>query len=81
MMRKKEALIDTIKNTSENLTKTITETYNNNSKAKENLNGNFSESMNGKGMIAAYLAPSSVDLFTSENTSQFRLKKTKIHLE
>ena len=51
-------LTDTIKNTSENLTKTITETYINNNKAIENLNKKFLELMIDKGMTAPYLASS-----------------------
>ena len=68
-----EPLIDTIKNISENLTKTITETYINNNKAIENSNENILELMNDKSMIAPYLASSLVNLLKPENKSQFRL--------
>ena len=44
-------LTDTIKNTSENSTKTITETYIKNNKGTENLNEKLLELMNDKGMI------------------------------
>ena len=61
-----EPLTDTIKNTSENLTKAITENYINNNKAIENLNEKVLELMNDKGTIATYLASSVVNLFKSE---------------
>ena len=70
-----EPVTDTIKNTSENLTKTMTESYINNNKAIENLNEKVLELMNNKGMIAPYLAASLVKLLKPENKSQFRLKK------
>ena len=68
-------LIDTIKDTSEILTKTITETYIINNKAIENLNEKVLELMNYKGMIPPYLASSSVNFFKPEHKSQIRLKK------
>ena len=46
-----EPLTDAIKNTSENLTKAITENSFKNSKALENFNEKFLELMNDKGMI------------------------------
>ena len=49
-------MTDAIKNTSENITKTITENTINNNKAIENLNEKILELMNDKGMIAPYLA-------------------------
>ena len=70
-----EPLTDTIKNTSENITKTITESSINNNKAIENLNEKFFGLMNDKGMMAPYLASSLVNLFKSENKSQFTLIK------
>ena len=39
------------------------------------------ELMDEKGLIAPYLASSLVNLFRSENKSQFRLRKTLIHLK
>ena len=68
-------MTDEIKNTSDNITKTITENSNNNNKAIENLNETILELMNDKGMIAPYLASSLVILFKPENKSQFRLIK------
>ena len=52
------SLTDAIKDTSEKLTKTVTETYLNNNKAIENINQKVLELMNDKGMIAPYLASS-----------------------
>ena len=70
-----EPVTDTIKSTSEDITKTITETSLKNNKALENLNENVLELMNDKGMIAPYLASSLVNRFTPENKSQFKLTK------
>ena len=68
-------MTDAIKNTSENITKTLTEISINNNKAIENLNEKILELMNDKGLISPYLASSLVNLFKPENKSQFRLKK------
>ena len=68
-------MTDVIKNTSENITKTLTENSVNNNKAIENLNEKILELMDDKGLIAPYLASSLVNLFKPENKSQFRLKK------
>ena len=70
-----EPVTKSLENTSENLTKTITETSINNNKAKDNLNEKVLELMNNNGLIAPYLASSLVNLFKPENKSQFRLKK------
>ena len=75
-----EPMTDAIKDTSENLTKTFTENSINSNKAIENLNERILELMNDKGMMAPYLASSSVNLLKPENKSQFRLKKTFIQL-
>ena len=64
-----------LENTSENLTKAITENSINNNKAIENLNEKILELMDDKGMITSFLASSLVNLFKPENKSQFRLKK------
>ena len=68
-------MTDVIKITSENLTKTNTETYIRNNKAKENLNGKVFELLNDKGMIAPYLASSLVNFSKPEKTSQFGVLK------
>ena len=70
-----EPLTNTLKKTSEIITKTITENSIKYNKAIENLNEKISELMNDKGMIAPYLASSLVNLFKPENKSQFRLRK------
>ena len=68
-------ITDAIKNTSETITKTLTENYINNNKAIENLNEKILELMYDKGLISPYLASSLVNLLKPENKSQFRLKK------
>ena len=70
-----EPLTNTLKKTSENITKTVTENSINNNKAIENLNERILELMNDKGMIAPYLASSLVNLLKPESKSQFRLRK------
>ena len=70
-----EPVTKLLENTSQDITKTLTENSNNNNKAIENLNEKISELMNDKGMIATYLASSLVNLFKPENKSKFRLKK------
>ena len=70
-----EPLTVTIKITSENITKTITETsiYNNN--AIEIIKEKVSELMNDKGMTAPYLASCLVNFIELENKIQFKLIK------
>ena len=70
-----EPVTKSLENTSQDITKTLTENSNNNNKAIENLNEKILELMNDKGMITTYLASSLVNLFKPENKSQFRLKK------
>ena len=64
-------MTDEIKNTSENITKTITENSINNNKAIENLNEKVLESMNDKGLIDSSL----IEVIKSDNKGQFRLTK------
>ena len=68
-------MTDELKNTSEKITKTLTENSINNNKAIENLNEKILELMDEKGMIASYLASSLVEVFKKDNKSQFRLRK------
>ena len=75
MIKVFEPLTDTLKKTSENITKTITENSINNNKAIENLNEKILELMNDKGLIAPYLTTSLVEVFKKDNESQFRLRK------
>ena len=69
-----EPMTDAIKNTSQDKTKTKTETFIKNNKVLENLNEKILDLMNDKGMIAHTLASSLVNLFKPENKSQFRLE-------
>ena len=62
-------MTDEIKDTSENITKTITESSNNNNKAIENLNEKVLESINDKGLIDSSL----IEVIKSDNKGQFRL--------
>ena len=68
-------MTDTIRNTSENVIKTLTEKSINNNKTIENLNEKILELMKEKSLIAPYLISSLVNLFKPENKSQFRLRK------
>ena len=75
MIKVFEPLTDTLKKTSENITKTTTENSINNNKAISDLNEKILELMNDKGMIAPYLTTSLVEVFKKDNKSQFRLRK------
>ena len=68
-------MTDEIKNTSEKITKTLTENSINNNKAIENLNEKILELMNDQGLIAPFLTSSLVEVFRKDNKSQFRLRK------
>ena len=70
-----EPVTKSLENTSQDITKTLTENSIKNNKTIENLNEKILELMNDKGMITSYLASSLVNLFKPENKSQFRLKK------
>ena len=61
-----EPVTKSLENTSENLTKTITETSIKNNQAIENLNGKILELMNDKCLIAPYLASSLVEAFKTD---------------
>ena len=71
-------MTDELKNTSEIITRTLTENSINNNKAIENLNEKILELMNEQGMIASYLVSSLVEVFKKDNKSQFRLRKDPI---
>ena len=68
-------MTDTIKDVSENLTKTMTETSIKRNQPNWDLNENVLELKNDKGMNAPYLVSSLVILFKPENKSQFQLFK------
>ena len=71
MKKFNEPLTDTIKNVSENISKTSSESSINNNKAIENLNEKVLESMNDKGLIDSSL----IEVIKSDNKGQFRLIK------
>ena len=70
-----EPLTDMLKQTSEDITKSITENSINNNKAIENLFEKILELRKDEGMIAPFLASSLVEVFKSDNKSHFRLRK------
>ena len=63
------------KNTSQKITKTITETSIKNNQAIENLNNKLLEIMNGRGILASYLMSPLSKITNPENTTQFKLVK------
>ena len=70
-----EAMTDAIKNTSENKTKTITESSIKNNRAIEKLNNKLSEKMNDRGILLSYLMSPLSKITNPKNTSQFKLVK------
>ena len=70
-----EPITKSLKNTSENLTKAITESSIKNNQAIENLNNILLEIMNDRGRLASYLMSLLSKITNLENTSQFRLEK------
>ena len=70
-----EPVTKSLENTSENLTKAITETSIKNNLAIENINNNLLEIMNDRGILAAYLMTPLSKIFNPENTCQFKSVK------
>ena len=70
-----EPVTKSLKNTSENLTKTITETSIKNNQAIENINNNLLEIKNDRGILATYLMSPLSRITNPENSSQFKLVK------
>ena len=70
-----EPVTKSLENTSENLTKAITETSIKNNLAIENINNNLLEIMNDRGVLAKYLMSPLSKITNPENTSQFKLVK------
>ena len=68
-----EPVTKTPENTSENLTKAITETSLKNNQAIENLDNKLLEIMNDRGIIASYLLSPLSKIINPENTTQFKL--------
>ena len=70
-----EPVTKSLENTSENLTKAITETSIKNNLAIENINNNLLEIMNDRGILATYLMSPLSRITNPENASQFKLVK------
>ena len=70
-----EPVTKSLENTSENLTKAITESSKENNLALENLNNKLLEIMNDRGILATYLMSPLSKITNAENKSQFRLEK------
>ena len=70
-----EPVTKSIENTSQDITKTITETSLKNNEAIENLNDKLLEIMNDRGVLATYLMSPLSRITNPDNTSQFKLVK------
>ena len=70
-----EPVTKSLENTSENLTKAITESSTKNNQAIENLNNKLLEIMNDRAILASYLMSPLSKITNPENTSQFKLVK------
>ena len=70
-----EPVTKSLENTSQDITKTITETSIKNNQAIENLNNKFSEILNDRGILASYLMSPLSKITNQENTTQFTLVK------
>ena len=68
-----EPVTKSLENTSQNITKTITETSIKNNQAIENLNNKLLEIMNDRGILASYLMSPLSKITNPENASQFKL--------
>ena len=68
-----EPITKSLENTSQDITKTITETSVKNNQAIEDLENKFFEIMNNRGIIASYLLSPLAKIFNPENTTQFKL--------
>ena len=70
-----EPVTKSLENTSENLTKAITESSIKNNQAIENLNNKRLEIMNDRGILASYLMSPLSKITNPENSTQFKLVK------
>ena len=70
-----EPFTKSLENTSEKLTKAITETSIKNNLAIENINNNILEIMNDRCILATYLMSPLSRITNPENSSQFKLVK------
>ena len=70
-----EPVTRSLEKTSQDITKTITESSIKNNQAKENLNNKLLEIMNDRGILASYLMSPLSKITNPENTTQFNLIK------
>ena len=70
-----EPVTKSLEQTSQDITKTITESSITNNKAKENLNNKLLEIMNDRGILATHLMSPLSKITNPESTSQFKLEK------
>ena len=70
-----EPVTKSLENTSQDITKTITETSIKNNQAIEKLNKKLQEVMNDRGILASYLMSLLSKITNPENTIQFKLVK------
>ena len=70
-----EPVTKSFENTSQDVTKTITESSMKNNQAKEKLNNKLLEFMNDRGIIASYLLSPLAKITNPENSTQFKLVK------
>ena len=70
-----EPVTKSLENTSQDITKTITETSIKNNQAIENLNNKLLEIMNDRGILASYLMSPLSKITNPESASQFKLVK------
>ena len=68
-----EPVTKSLENTSQDITKAITEFSIKNNQAKENLNNKLLEIMNDRGRLATYLMSPPSKITNPENLSQFKL--------
>ena len=70
-----EPVTKSLEKTSQDVTKTITESFIKNNQAIENLNNKLLEIMNDRGILASYLMSPLSNITNPENTTQFKLIK------
>ena len=70
-----EPVTKSLEQTSQDITKTITESSITNNKAIENLNNKLLEIMNDRGILASYLMSPLSKITNPENTTQFNIVK------
>ena len=68
-----EPVTESLENTSQDITKTITETSIRNNQVIEDINNKLLEIMNDRGILASYFMTPLSKITSPENTSQFKL--------